>query len=396
VNRSLKLAGPLLAALAIAACNAGGSSNMPATAGGPTAAGAARQQPMGQARHACSGSRTNGRMQCDVLVQVEPAGMTPLYPGWKPADFKAAYNLPITKGAGSVIAIVDAYDNPNVASDLATYRTAYGLGKADFTKYNQRGEQKNYPNPDSGWGVEIDLDVQMVSASCPLCKIILIEADDNYTNNLYAAVAEAVKLGAKVVSNSYGGGGGYSSYNDFNTPGIVYLASSGDSGYGMQDPADYSNVVSVGGTVLAQSGSTYSETVWHFTGGGCSVITKPKWQKDPSCSKRTGNEVAAVAQSVSLYDTYPTGGWGTVAGTSVSSPLLAGVYGLAANFKKVSKGGSHFWTMTKKQRKKSLHYISVGSNGACGGSYLCTAGTNQFGTYSGPVGWGTPNGIKAF
>jgi subtilase family serine protease len=396
VNRSLKLAGPLLAALAIAACNAGGSSNMPATAGGSTAAGAVRQQPMTQARHACSGSRTNGRMQCDVLIEAEPAGISPLYPGWKPADFQKAYNLPITKGKGSVIAIVDAYDNPNVASDLATYRTAYGLGKADFTKYNQRGQTKNYPKADQGWGVEIDLDVEMVSASCPLCKIILIEADDNYTNNLYAAVAEGVTLGAKVVSNSYGGGGGYSSYGDFDTPGIVYMASSGDGGYGMQDPADIENVNSIGGTVLALNGSKYSETVWHFTGGGCSVVTKPKWQKDPSCSKRTGNEVAAVASGVSLYDSYPTGGWGTVGGTSVSSPLLAGVYGLAADFSKVSKGGSHFWTMSKKARKKELHYISSGNNGTCGGSYLCTAGTKQFGTYSGPVGWGSPNGIKAF
>ncbi len=92
----------------------------------------------------------------------------------------------------------------------------------------------------------------------------------------------------------------------------------------------------------------------------------------------------------------PTGGWGTVGGTSVSSPLLAGVYGLAADFSKVSKGGSHFWTMSKKARKKELHYISSGNNGTCGGSYLCTAGTKQFGTYSGPVGWGSPNGIKAF
>jgi subtilase family serine protease len=378
---------PLLATLAIAACSSGGSSTMPAMTG----SSAATADGHGGFKHACSGPRTNGQMQCDVLVE----NISPLYPGWKPADIQAAYNLPIAKGAGQIVAIVDAYDNPNVASDLDTYRTAYGLGKADFTKYNQRGQKKNYPRGDSNWGVEIDLDVEMVSAACPLCKIILVEADDNYSNNLYAAVAEAVTLGAHIVSNSYGGGGGYSSYGDFDTPGVTYLASSGDSGYGMQDPADYPDVVSVGGTVLALNGSKYSETVWHFTGGGCSVVSKPSWQHDPGCKNRTGNDVAAVAQGVSEYDTYGANGWFTVGGTSVSSPLLGGVFGLAGNANKQT-GGKNFWTMKKKLRKKYLHYISSGNNGSCGGSYLCTAGTGQFGTYSGPVGWGSPKGIKAF
>src|SRR5581483_10520907 len=175
----------------------------------------------------------------------------------------------------------------------------------------------------------------------------------------------------------------------------TYLASSGDGGYGMQDPADYPNVVAVGGTVLTLAGSKYSEVVWRFTGGGCSVVPKPKWQNDPGCSNRTGSDVAAVASGVSEYDTYGEGGWFTVGGTSVSSPLLAGVYALAGNANKQT-GGKNFWTMSKKQRKKFLHAITSGSNGSCGGSYLCTAGTGQFGTYSGPTGWGTPNGVKAF
>ena len=235
----------------------------------------------------------------------------------------------------------------------------------------------------------------MVAATCPKCTIYLIEANSNNTNDLYTAEKEAVTLGAKVVTNSWGGGGGGGSGNAFNTAGIVYLASSGDSGNGMQDPADYTTVVSVGGTVMQKSGSTYTETVWHGSGGGCSVVSKPSWQHDPGCSKRTGNEVSAVAWNVAVYDTYGYSGWGTVGGTSVSSPLLAGVFGLAGNAA-TRQGGKPFWTLKKKKLKKSLHAITSGNNGTCGGSYLCTAGTGQFGTYSGPAGWGTPNGIGAF
>ncbi len=122
--------------------------------------------------------------------------------------------------------------------------------------------------------MEIDLDVQMVSAVCPKCTIYLIEADDNYTNNLYAAEMEAVKLGAHIVSNSWGGGGGSPSGGAFDHPHVTYLASSGDGGFGMQDPADYDNIISVGGTILQKSGSTYTEQTWPDTGGGCSVVAE--------------------------------------------------------------------------------------------------------------------------
>jgi subtilase family serine protease len=297
------------------------------------------------------------------------------------------------------VAIVDAFDNPNVATDLAAYRTNFGLGAANFTKYNQTGQTKNYPPGNIGWGVEIDLDVEMVSAVCPKCTIILIEANDNYTNNLYAAEQEAVTLGAHVVSNSWGGGGGSASGGAFNAAGVTYLASAGDSGYGMQDPADYSTVVSVGGTEISKKGSVYSEVTWPETGGGCSVVTKPSWQHDPKCSLRTGNDVAAVASQAAMYDTYGYGGWLTVGGTSVASPMLGGVYGLAGNAS-THQSGKPFWTMSSKKRKKSLHHILTGGVIHCppslSGSYLCVAGTTGYKTYAGPVGWGTPNGIGAF
>jgi subtilase family serine protease len=396
VNGPRNIAAPLLVALALAACNAGGSSSLPGAAG---QSGAAPQSSALQAsgyHRACSDTRV-GYMNCDVLISTK---IQPNVAGWGPTDFQTAYNLPSgTKGAGQVVAIVDAYDNPNVSSNLATYRTNFGLGTANFTKYNQTGQTKNYPSGNQNWGVEIDLDVEMVSAVCPKCTIILVEANDNSTTNLYAAEKEAVTLGAHVVSNSWGGGGGSSSGGAFDTAGVVYLASAGDNGYGTQDPADYATVVSVGGTTLSKQGTTYKEAVWALTGGGCSVVTKPSWQHDPKCSERTENDVAAVAYGVAEYDNYGYSGWITIGGTSVSSPMIGGVFGLAGNASS-HQSGKHFWTLKAKKLKKSLHTTIAGGVIHCpaslAGSYLCVGDTGQYKTYAGPVGWGTPNGIGAF
>jgi hypothetical protein len=398
VNGSLKFAAPILLAFAFAGCNAGGMSSVPAQGGQSVAP--SNQISLSQSlqgRRACPGSRTGGQMQCDAIIERDGV-VSPDVAGWDPANFQARYNLPITQGSGQVVAIVDAYDNPNVASDLAAFRTEFGLGTANFTKYNQTGQQGNYPQGSTGWGVEIDLDVEMVSSSCPLCTIYLIEANNNDTNNLYAAEKEAVTLGATIVSNSWGGGGGSASGGAFDHKGVTYLASAGDGGYGMQDPADYTTVVSVGGTLLSHAGSppVYSETVWPDSGAGCSVVSKPAWQHDPKCSKRTGNDTAAVAAGVAVYDTYGEHGWGTVGGTSVSSPLVAGMFGLAGNSTSQT-GGKNIWSATKKKRDKHFHNITSGTVAHCppslAGSYLCTAGTKQYGRYSGPDGWGTPNGV---
>src|SRR5580704_5203143 len=165
------------------------------------------------ASRVCADTRS-GYMNCDVLFNNNQ--FTPNIAGWAPVDFQTAYNLPSgTKGAGQIVGIVDAFDNPNVTSDLKTYRTNFSLGTAKFTKYNQTGQKGNYPIGNTGWGLEEDLDVQMVSAVCPKCTIYLIEANDNSSTNLYAAVKEAVKLGAHIVSNSYGGGGGSASGGAF-------------------------------------------------------------------------------------------------------------------------------------------------------------------------------------
>ena len=401
MNVSLKPAGVLVLALAFAACSAnGGPSSVPATTG---------QSSAGAQSHGITGvpvcpGRFSDRAQCTALVRTDipanpdtPAGVTP-------ADLESAYNLPsASKGKGQIVAIVDAYDNPDVAKDLATYRTEFSLGKANFTKYNQKGQQKNYPSGNVGWGLEIDLDVEMVSASCPHCTIYLIEANSDYFSDLGAAEREAVKLGANIVSNSYDGScSGTCGYgSDYDTHGVTYLASAGDQGYGIGAPAQFDSVVSVGGTQLIKDSSSkrgWTEIAWNGTGAGCSTVAKPSWQHDPGCSFRTANDVAADASensAVAEYDSYSYGGWIEVYGTSVSSPLLGGVFGLAGNSTK-QDGGKTFWTLSKKNLKKDLYAVTSGSDGSCTPTYLCTDGTKEYKSYGGPTGWGTPNGIGAF
>jgi hypothetical protein len=322
-----------------------------------------------------------GRIQCLALIQ-SPSGISPAVAGWAPGDFQARYKLPsVTKGSGQIVALVDAYDNPNVASDLATYRNEFGLGTAKFFKYNQKGRQSNYPSGNMNWGVEIDLDTEMVSATCPLCTIYLVEANSNEASDLEAAEAEAVKLGAHIVSNGWVCYGTASCGNDsgFDKPGVEYLAASGDDGLGVGFPAGLADVAAIGGTVLSKNGSQYSEMAWSGGGGGCATgIKKPKWQHDKICSGRALADASAVATGVAEYDSYRYGGWLMAGGTSVSAPLLAGAFGLAGNATH-QKGGRTFW---ESKHHKDLYDV-------CAGSCL-------FSTYSYAGGWGSPNGIGAF
>ncbi|HLY03589.1 MAG TPA: hypothetical protein VKR56_13975 [Candidatus Cybelea sp.] len=378
---------PLIAAIALAACNANSSTSMPQTNGQPQVA---------KATAACQGSRA-GRAQCDVLVR---SGVDPNFAGLTPANLWSAYKLATlvpVHGAGQVVAVVDAYDNPNVTTDLAAYRSQFALGAPNFTKYNQLGQMSNYPSGSSGWGVEIDLDVEMVSASCPKCTIILVEANSTGWSDLQTAEAEAVTKGATIISNSFSGTGANQAF--FSTPNKTYLASSGDSGYGIADPADFDTVVSVGGTTLSPAGPPrhWAETVWSGSGAGCSTDTKPAWQADPGCTYRTANDVSADANpstGVAEYDTYGYGGWIVVGGTSVGSPFLAGIFGLKGNATS-QHGGKTFWIPA---HQVHLYPVLSGNDGSCSGphTYLCTAGTGQYGNYSGPGGWGSPKGMGAF
>jgi subtilase family serine protease len=348
-------------------------------------------------------SAVPGEARCHSLVRVDNSGQplpTIAPSGYGPAELRAAYNLPSsTAGGGQTIAIVDAYDDPSAESDLAVYRSQFNLGACTtangcFRKVNQTGGTR-YPKGNTGWAQEISLDLDMASAICPNCHILLVEASSNSFANLSAAVDEAAFLGANVISNSYGGSEYASEVTDqshYNHPGIAITVSSGDAGYGVQFPAASQFVTAVGGTSLttASNARGWDETVWSGAGSGCSAyITKPSWQKDTGCPRRTVADVAADADpntGVAVYDTYRSGGWLVFGGTSVAAPIIGGVYALAGNAPLVGYGSYSY------SHASSLFDVTSGSNGSCGGSYLCTGVAG----YDGPTGNGTPNGTGGF
>jgi hypothetical protein len=367
-------------------------------------------------RHACAAPARPGLATCLTLIRTDVAQRTqaqigpdaaPVGFGYGPASLQGAYNLPSsTAGAGQTVAVVDAFDYPTAAADLANYRSSWGLpacntatGAGCLTKVNQNGQASPLPAPSgtSGWATESALDIQMVSAACPNCKIILAEANSPTTNDLGAAVNSAVSLGARFVSNSYGANessgdpGTDSSF--YNHPGVAVTASAGDSGFSVSFPASSPHVTAVGGTSLTTASNSrgWSETTWSGSGSGCSAVeAKPAWQTDTGCANRTNNDVSAVADpntGVAVFDTYDQGGWLQVGGTSVSSPLIAAVYALAGTPAAGTNPSSYPYAHTS-----SLFDVTSGSDGTCSPAYLCTA---QAG-YDGPTGLGTPNGTAAF
>ncbi len=394
---------------ALAAC-ASDSPLQPGDGTGPAASVARSANAAAAARFAnarvCP-DEVPGSARCHARVLVDDSGQPQAASGpsgYAPADLIAAYNLgsAVVGGAGQTIALVDAYDDPNAASDLAAYRSHYGLppcttSNGCLRKVNQTGGT-SYPRADAGWSEEISLDLDMASAICPNCKILLVEATSNSFANLAAAVDEAAKLGATEISNSYGGSEYSSEVTDqshFNHAGVAITASAGDGGYGVEFPAASQFVTAVGGTTLTKSASSsrgFTETAWSSTGSGCSAyISKPSWQQDAGCSRRTVADVAADADpntGVAVYDTYGIrrGGWLVFGGTSVASPIIAGVYALAGNASTITYGSFPYSQLS------FLFDITSGSNGRCGGSYLCTAMAG----FDGPTGNGTPNGTLAF
>lgn len=420
MNGSLKLVVPLAAALAIAACNTG-SSSIPTGAGAPQTGtpSAAHHIPEWQAKHLARAAcpQVVGKPSCLALIVTK--GVTPLCSpsggtcGFTAGDLETAYNLTssLGDGSGQIVAVVEVGDDAEAASSVATYRSTFGLPTASLYKYNQEGQQYNYPSSceNFGWCVETDLDIEMVSASCPQCTIYLMEASSSNTGDLEKAEAEAVSLGAHIVSNSWQCGGSYDCgdpnfKNYFDTTGVAYLASSGDGGYNDTGaPEALASVISVGGTQLHKLASTFTQTIWNDAGAGCNLgIAKPSWQTDPLCSHRTSSDVSAqagVEPGVAVYSGI-YGEWLGVGGTSASSPFTAGVIGLAGNASS-ENGGENFWTLTKQQHETDFLVIKTGSDGVCHGEYLCQAGVKSKkkgfgGIYSGPGGWGTPNGITAY
>ena len=370
---------------------------------------AATAHPAGKATaHACA-TAARGFAACQALVRTDvapvrtmAAAATPS--GYGPADLQSAYKLPsATAGSGRTVAIVDAYDDPTAEADLGVYRAQYGLpacttANGCFKKVNQNGG-KSYPRKNGGWAQEISLDLDMVSAICPNCHILLVEAKSASFANLGAAVNQAAKTpGVVAISNSYGGSdaadSSYGSY--YNHPGIAVTASSGDSGYGASYPASSHYVTAVGGTSLntASNSRGWSETAWSGAGSGCSsynAALSGAASFGTGCANRAEADVSAVADpatGVAVYDSTAYQGyvgWMVFGGTSVASPVIASVYGLAGNTGSIDNNYPY-------AHASSLFDVTSGSNGSCSTSQWCNARSG----WDGPTGLGTPNGIGAF
>jgi hypothetical protein len=411
----IALLGPPAAALASPIAPA----FVPASAGAPAAASAAGQIKHHRTARVCSTVVKAGRATCFAIKQtdtVQPAGVSAnavspqvTRPGYGPSDLASAYKLDQSKGSGQTVAIVDAFDDPNAESDLAAYRTQYGLAPCTttggcFTKVSQTGSTTSLPVTDSGWAAEISLDLDMVSATCPNCHILLVEADGPSLVNLGTAVNRAVTLGAKYVSNSYGTSedGSEPSYDSsyYHHPGVAITASTGDSNYGASYPATGAYVTAVGGTSLIRAINTrgWSETVWNTaaaegTGSGCSIsVAKPWFQTNltTGCGNRAEADVAAVSDpntGVAVFDSFQAPGWQVYGGTSAASPIIASVYALAG-----PPGAADSPNAYPYSHHLRLYDVTSGNNGTCSPAVLCTAGTG----WDGPTGLGAPNGSAAF
>ena len=401
---ALAAAGLLAATLATPAASASTDGRPPGTGLALTPAGCG-QAPARPGWAACN----------EVLVVGAGRPYLPsLTLGYTPAQLRTAYELTTaskTDGTGETVAVVEAYNDPDNQHDLTVYRSHFHLPPCTagcLSVVNQDGQTSPLPTKNNqGWASEQSLDLDMVSAICPLCHILVVEATSQSDANLGAAENTAARLGANAISNSFGEPEKPADirYDNlyFDHPGIAVTAGSGDNSYGVNYPAASPYVTAVGGTDLNQSSSTkrgWTETAWSGSGSGCSVEEpKPSWQTDPGCTNRTIADVAFDADpytGVATYDgdcnlqgllhglCYP--GWGLAGGTSVGAPAIAAIYALAGNTATVDGANLVYANTT------DFHDITKGSNGTCTPTYLCTAGPG----YDGPTGWGTPNGIKAF
>ncbi|MGD0863440.1 MAG: S53 family peptidase, partial [Candidatus Limnocylindrales bacterium] len=359
---------------------------------------------------------------------------------YNPTGIESAYALPSSSaGSGLTVAIVDAYDSPNAESYMGTYRAKFGLpacttANGCFSKVDQNGGT-SYPAYDAGWEGEIQLDLDMVSAACPKCHILLVEADSSSTVDLATGVNTAVSLGAVAVSNSYGGPESSSettTYDPYyNHPGVAITASSGDCGYdcsywnspngptGVEYPAASQYVVAVGGTSLTQDASArgWSESAWgnglnsdSGAGSGCSAYEpKPSWQHDAGCTNRMVADVSAVADPNTPVWSYDPGdssdciwsldggvtaGWCASGGTSAASPIIASTFALAGR----PAAGTYPASYLYGAKAGLLNDVTSGTNDVWGSQTPCPYAywCNGVAGYDGPTGLGTPNGVGAF
>jgi len=421
----------------LAACSGGSNQLLPSnSAMSPQAPAFVAQaaRPINYKR-VCDRVRMAGWSYCMALVRTDVGG----YPGgfhgllkhhstpagYGPSQLQAAYALTSASsgdGSGQTVALIESGNYPTAAADLATYRSQYGLPACTTASgclkiTSQTGSTTKLPKENAGWAEETALDEDMVSAICPNCHILIVEATSSTDANLGTAAKEAGTLGATVISNSYGGSETGSSNSDYDQSGKVITASAGDDGYaeGSQQPCSYATVVCTGGTSLqtASNSRGYTEVVWNdlssgygASGSGCSSdVAKPSWQTDKGCTKRSQSDVSFDADplnGVAVYDSTPYegySGWLEFGGTSVASPALASVFALAGNASSLGPNAAeNFWN----DAGSGLYSITSGNNLSSGEKcnssypYICTAGTGDDGVYSGPGGWGTPDGTSDF
>ncbi len=353
--------------------------------------------------------------------------------GYSAQDLQDAYQIPTAGGAGVTVALIEYGDYPTAEDDLAVYRQANGLkacttANGCFRKVNEAGELLLPPNTfnttdqsqaasapveDDGWALETALDLDMVSAGCPNCSILLVEATEQLEddgmgdmvpsyvfNDAGASVNTAVALGATAISNSYGFPEGASliaqaEADFFNHPGVSIFASTGDSGFGTFYPSTSQYVIAVGGTNLSRDANTtrgWSETGWDSGSSGCSAYTtKPTWQTDTACPNRLTSDVSAVGDpftGVAVYGPVTFfgfnfgSGWMVIGGTSVSSPLMAGIWAAAGI---AGQDASYAYA-----NPQDFNDVTEGANGICDPKYQyeCNATTG----FDGPTGVGTPIG----
>jgi Subtilase family len=431
LKQACVLAAAVAAIVSLVACG-GASVNPRFASSGPSAAfrlAAPLTPEEGSYRSICRGEALlPGHSHCTAILRVDSGARAfdaghvncnGTQPGcYGPQALDKAYGvsaLAQSGGAGMTVAVVDAFGYPGVQSDLAKYRSTFGMpacGSGCIMVVNQEGKTTGLPpvGPSSDdWRGEQALDIDMVSALCWKCHIILVQAKNDETANLAAGVDTAVKLGANVISNSYACSEGLSGCTNatnahYNHPGHVITASADDIGAGAVQPCSLATVFCIGGTSLnpAAGARGYSEVVWNdlakgdgATGSGCSsVVRKPAWQNDRGCAWRSESDLSADADPLTgvVLSCTPCGGLLVYGGgTSASSPMVAAMFALAGNAK--TETPAKLWA----HQGKGFNDVTQGTNEKSGKTFVCPASYSYICIarkgYDGPTGWGTPNGV---
>lgn len=331
--------------------------------------------------------------------------------GISPAKMQQAYGVNAIQfggitgnGAGQTIAIIDANNDPNAASDLAHFDSYYGLpAPPSFTQLNESG---GTTLPSNGtWGVEESLDIEWAHVMAPAANIILYEASSASDSDLISTAVTTAKNNASVtvVSMSFGGGE-FSSETSldsiFTSSHVTFLASSGDNGSPPSYPAASPNVVAVGGTTLSvsTSGAWQGETAWNSSGGGTtSYESEPAYQRSvQSTGKRTNPDISMDANpntGVPVYDSFDEGAstpWITVGGTSLASPMMAGVMAII-NQGRIINGLSVMSTVSNPSATSTTEALPLLYQSAKSNFHDITSGNN--GGFSAGVGYDEVTGI---